>query len=270
MRGVPFEYVHHLVVVPVTLDAGRTARFVLDTGIGVTLLSSSLAAELGRRPGTSTYTGKRMSGQQVTVPLASLPSLALGPAVRTDLQVGVLDLALPPELGVDGFLGLDFFAETPFTVDYEQREVVIESERSLADRRAAGTVVGVRVDRDGPTICVFLRLRVAGGPALDVEVDMGSDELILDRRFAAELGIDLEDGAVRRVDGEDETGHRYSRYFTRLGREIHPEGAPWLSQQEPEVMLQEIVYDGLLGDAFLRNFTVTYDVARAEMIFVRR
>jgi hypothetical protein len=34
-------------------------------------------------------------------------------------------------------------------------------------------------------------------------------------------------------------------------------------------MFQEIVHDGLLGDAFLRSFAVSYDVARAEMIFVR-
>ena len=32
-------------------------------------------------------------------------------------------------------------------------------------------------------------------------------------------------------------------------------------------MFQEIIYDGLIGDRFLRNFTVTYDLPRSRMIF---
>jgi hypothetical protein len=32
-------------------------------------------------------------------------------------------------------------------------------------------------------------------------------------------------------------------------------------------MFQKIIYDGLIGDAFLRNFVVTFDVAAARMIF---
>ena len=32
-------------------------------------------------------------------------------------------------------------------------------------------------------------------------------------------------------------------------------------------MFQEIVCDGLIGDAFLRRFTVTYDVPGGRMVF---
>jgi len=32
-------------------------------------------------------------------------------------------------------------------------------------------------------------------------------------------------------------------------------------------MFQEILYDGLIGDRFLRNFIVTYDLPRSRMIF---
>jgi hypothetical protein len=34
-------------------------------------------------------------------------------------------------------------------------------------------------------------------------------------------------------------------------------------------MVQKIIYDGLVGDAFLRNFIVTYDLQNARMIFAR-
>jgi hypothetical protein len=95
---------------------------------------------------------------------------------------------------------------------------------------------------------------------------MGSDSLILDEALAAPLGIDLGASDVRRVEGVDETGHAYVRSFTRLAGSIHPAGAPELAQPDPEVMFQRIVHDGLVGDAFLRNFVVTYDVAGSRMI----
>lgn len=34
-------------------------------------------------------------------------------------------------------------------------------------------------------------------------------------------------------------------------------------------MFQELSYDGLIGDAFLRNFVTTYDLAHSRMIFAQ-
>jgi hypothetical protein len=34
VSATPFEYVHHLVTVPVVVDGEVETRFVLDTGIG--------------------------------------------------------------------------------------------------------------------------------------------------------------------------------------------------------------------------------------------
>jgi len=69
------------------------------------------------------------------------------------------------------------------------------------------------------------------------------------------------------VDGTDETGHAYTRWFTKLSGEIHLPSAPELAQHAPDVQFQRIIHDGLVGDAFLRRFAVTYDVAGAELIF---
>jgi Aspartyl protease len=77
MSVVPFRYLADLVTVPV-LAGGRPARFVVDTGTGVTLVSESLAARAGCQPDRSAYTGRRMSGHPVTLPLGSLSSLQVG------------------------------------------------------------------------------------------------------------------------------------------------------------------------------------------------
>ena len=129
VSATPFDRIHHLVTVPV-LVGERTARFVLDTGIGLTLLSERLCAAIGCRSGGSTFTGRRMSGQEVTVPLATAPPLAFGGATRRDHVVGIMALdGFPPELGAGGRLPVPGVLRraVPFTVDYAGGVVIVES-----------------------------------------------------------------------------------------------------------------------------------------------
>lgn len=250
---VPFGQAAHLVTVPVRVDGVETT-FVLDSGIGLTLVRDTLGVG---EPNGETYTGTRMSGQEVTIPLGFARSFAFGDEAPREVEVGLLDMSgFPPELDhVGGFLSLAHFAETPVTVDYPGGVV-----------RVGGVVDGVRVPaqvhRDGPAIDMFATFVVPDGREVSLEIDMGSDVLILDERFA-ELG----GAAVRRVDGTDETGNSYTRRFTTLPGLVHPVGAPELAQEDPAVMFQKIVYDGLVGRDYLSRFAVTFDVA-GEALFL--
>jgi hypothetical protein len=264
----PFERIHHLVTVPVAIGE-RTARFVLDTGIGLTLLSERLCAEIGCGTDGSTFTGRRMSGQEVTLPLATAPPLSIGGITRRDHSVGIMALdGFPSELGpVDGFLSLAFFEATAFTVDYARGVVVVESPDAVDERARDGSAVAVRLERDGPAVDAFMQLDLPGNRTVEVEIDMGSDTLILDETLAEPLGVDLHHHGVRRIEDRDETGHAYTRFFTGLTGSIHATEAPSVAQTDPEVMFQRIIYDGLVGDAFLRRFTVTYDLPRGRVVF---
>ena len=44
-------------------------------------------------------------------------------------------------------------------------------------------------------------------------------------------------------------------------------GAPKLAQRDPDVMFQKIIYDGLVGHSFLRNFAVTFDLPNGRVVF---
>ncbi|HZS31294.1 MAG TPA: aspartyl protease family protein [Gaiellaceae bacterium] len=259
---VPFGRIHHLVTVPVRAGEVETT-FVLDTGIGPTLLTESLARQVGCESTGDVFTGSRMSGQEVSLPLARVPSLAFGDLELRDFEVGILDTTgFPPELAeIGGFLSLAFFAEHAFTVDYPAGCIV------LGSAPAGGIPVEIEVERDGPSLDVFLPLTLPGGVEISAEVDMGSDALILDERFAAEVGVDLDAPEVRRVEGTDETGGTFTRWFTTLPGRIEPTGAPELAQAQPDVMFQRIVHDGLVGDAFLRRQPVTYDIRTSTVIF---
>jgi Aspartyl protease len=243
----PFAYIAHLVAVPVLVN-GVEASFVIDSGIGLTLLSQSVADRAGVTTNGATFTGQRMSGQAVTTPLAPVSALRFDELELRDHTVGVFDLDGLPE-GIDGFLSLAFFAETPFTVDYARSEVRLGS--------GEGTVVDVEVDVDGPAVTAFAPLTLPDGRVVRVEVDMGSDELILDDAFAQ--------GELRTVEGTDETGHSYVRRFGTLPGRVSL--GPGLEQDDPKVMFQRIRYDGLIGDDFLSRYAVTFDIPGSRMVF---
>lgn len=83
----------------------------------------------------------------------------------------------------------------------------------------------------------------------------------------AALGIKGNDKGVRHKDGKDETGHVFNRYFTTLNGPVHLPSHSEMKVDSINVMFQKIIYDGLVGQFFLREFIVTYDLKKSEMIF---
>lgn len=266
---IAFTWVRHLVCVPVEVTGAIRARFLLDTGIGVNLLSSKLRTRLAAPPLGRTHVGRRMSGQEVPVPLFRLSSLTLGRHHWEDVVVGELDLgtAAPELAGVDGFLSLGLFENLPFTVRARSQVVELDGRADGTAPSGTATDVPIRIERKGPEVTAFLSLALPHGERAEVEVDTGSDLLILHSRYLARLGIPEEGPTTRSFSGQDETGHRYVRRVARLPGAIHPIGAPGLAQVDAEAIFQEIIYDGLVGGSFLGRYDVSYDLAHSRLRF---
>jgi len=132
-----FDRLQHLITVPVSVN-GIESRFVLDSGIGLTLLRSELAESIRVRPTGASLTGRRMSGQSVTIPLGEAPTMAFAGSSFEQVETGILDMSsFPDELaGIGGFLSLAFFADRPLTVDYGRGVVIVETRETVAARYA--------------------------------------------------------------------------------------------------------------------------------------
>ena len=107
MSEVSFDKLQHPVTVPVSVN-GIESRFVLDSGIGLTLLRSELAESIGARPSGASFTGRRMSGQSLTIPLGEVPTMTLSGSTFEQVEVGIFDMSsFPAELaGIGGFCPL--------------------------------------------------------------------------------------------------------------------------------------------------------------------
>lgn len=280
-ESIPFQYLPgsddgliqgHLISIPVTVGSGIPSRFILDTGIGVDLISTRLAQKL-KVPSTGmAYTGERMSGQQVEVPLSYLGNLTVGTAQQKFGTVGVWDFKgflpdTPAFADIDGFVGLRFFQHRPFTLDYREKQLILETPLTLQSRLEAGIVVPLEIDDDQNTsLTVFAPLQVVGAGPAKVEVDTGSDSLILHRRFMTSLGIPESGPGIRVVEAKDETNFAFTRWFTRLPGNVRLNGEARLEQPGGRVMFQQIIHDGLIGDDFLKHFIVTFDLSHSRLI----
>ena len=117
---VPLEHGLGVWVAPVVLNDSHTARFLVDTGSSVTVVSPRLAANLGvpEGPGASPVELHTLGGRTAG-PAAILRSLRVGDLELRDAPVVLHD----PGPGLDGILGNTFLSRYRVTVDADRRQL---------------------------------------------------------------------------------------------------------------------------------------------------
>jgi predicted aspartyl protease len=252
---VPFDRLQHLVRVPVQLG-GDDYFFLVDTGIGVTVVSSAIAERADVTPTPEFMTGQRMSGQEIRAPLVRLPRLSVDNHEADGILACVADFGD----GFAGIIGPDFYAG---------RTLVVDSDAMTLTFGDAATAVGYEIPleckREGYAVSAFATVVLPSGREVTVEVDTGSDSLILDTRFAADCGVDLDGPGVTTKTGTDETGYHWTRRWATVDGSVHLTAAPQTAQGAPQVMFQDIIYDGLIGTDYLNRYRFTIDFDGSRM-----
>lgn len=141
--------------------------------------------------------GKRMSGQEIRVPLVRLPRLDLGGHVLPNVTAGIAAFGAPEENGFDGIVGLDLLGCLPLTIDPFAHSVRLGAVTTVPE---SATVVPVRLSRDGPAVEMRADLRLPDGRVIEIEVDTGSGSTILNSRFMTACGVDGDEQNGRTVE----------------------------------------------------------------------
>lgn len=239
---------------------GIPHRFLLDTGIGVNVVSTATAEHLGLKPVGQSFAGRRMSGQKVEAELVHLPPVSVADRVLTHQVAVVADL---DESGgspaFSGILGLTGFAEIPITVDPGRRTI------EFGEIGGAEFCVPLEIQRDGPSTTPFAHLTLPSGDVVDVEVDTGSGCLILDLSLLRRGAVSPA-GELQVTTGVDETGYHWQRRTGVLQGSVAFAAAPASRQHGPRVLFQEIIHEGLIGADYLDRFRYTVDVKRAQLL----
>lgn len=221
----------------------RSLPFLFDTGGGGTIFTPGAAEEVGCAP-FGRATGFRHDGQAIHARRCAPLTLLVDGWAAPAREMWVFDLMslLPdgvPELG--GLVALSTFDGLPITLDLGAARMVVESPASLRARTAGMAEVPLRESRQagGAMLDVFFPFDADGGPVW-MELDSGSTGPVwIAPHAAAQLGLDLSTDEPRPVT------LRLQGY----------------GPIEVQAQQKEMIYDGLLNAAFLRDLRITVDLA---------
>jgi hypothetical protein len=235
-------FIGRLVTVDAIAGVG-TARLILDTGGGDTVISPDMAERLGCTP-SGRSVGFRMSGERVEFELCPAVTLEIGGVPFEHEQIAVWDIGavLPEDVpAVDGVLSLKTFARQPITLRLAERLLTLESHASLAAQTAEMSLVRSRIatGADGDVLTVLVR---GTAPARAwYLLDSGNLDLVQAAPHVAEAarpGAETwEDTLV--LDG--------------------------LQGEPASFRAHDIIYDGVLSEEFMRRWVWSFDLERGRV-----
>jgi hypothetical protein len=208
------------------------------------VLAPELAAAAGCAP-AGRVTGFRHDGGRLDAPRCGPARLAIGGRER-QLETAIFDLAALGLPGIGGLVSLASFEGEAFTIDLAARELVLESDASLAARIAGMKEMTARAGRQagGAALDLFVAVHSPQGE-LWLELDSGNaGPLRLAPHALAQLGIDLT------ADSPDAPA-TIDLDFAGLG------------PTSVQAIRSELIYDGLVNARFFLGHVVTFDLRSA-------
>jgi Aspartyl protease len=245
-----------MVILPATVGGTISAHVIFDTGAGLDILAPSLIEKVHGKP-AGQFTGFRMTGERLDIPLFIVPELSVGPMEKKNALVGSWDVL--DKLHLDGIVSLNDFREQPVTFDFVNKVVIFETADSLAQRRGAETSVPVRFDdQRGITLDVFADFLIGDQPA-QCEIDTGSPSATVSSRYMERLGIEKDGKGVRKIERRTVAGGMQTRYDTPLPQ-ISLAAAPQISLAPAPASFSDIIYDCVVGLDFWSGRALTVDI----------
>ncbi len=267
---IPFEYRAGHIRLPVTINGGKKAQFILDSGSSANILHKPVVGELnlpvvGRLPA-------RGVGGFENVELVKTDSLSIGELTLYNQVAGCLDLSLLAGASAQsghfgGLLGHDFLSRFPVLISYRNSVLTVFNPDSFEPLQG-GIEVAFHLTMLVPTV----RGELNGIPG-DFIVDLGNAfGLIIHQEFAQanELEKKLDDirdnlRSLGGVGGSFGGKSAYAATF-KVGdiliqslRVILPDSSSGLAGS------RELA--GNIGNLILENFDLLFDYRNSRVIF---
>jgi clan AA aspartic protease (TIGR02281 family) len=122
---VDFSQVNGQIVVPITLNDHVRAKVLVDTGAGITVLSTALADELGLEIEAGKTVTLRTMAMDIQAQLGKLDSIQVGNIKKYDFPVVVTDLPRGEQSNFNGILGMDFMNNYTIRIDNKSLQIAL-------------------------------------------------------------------------------------------------------------------------------------------------
>ena len=216
--SIPFELLgsgHILIKAKVNNIEGN---FIFDTGAGLNLLTKKFADKVTNLKKTDGfYTGHRATGEAIVSDLWDSELLEIGGFTSKTQKFTTIDMEFP----VDGLISLLPFKETPFTIDYKNKILVLETEKSLKKLAKTGISLPIQISENlEKTLTFATYIKVNDKLNLQMNMDSGAGFGVFrfNTRYMEKLGVDSTkvEKKYRASDFKPTEGNNY--YFTNLAK----------------------------------------------------
>ncbi len=247
------------IIVSLKVNDTIPANFILDTGAGVTVMSSSFfnkisstAKEIGF------FTGFRHDGDRLDGELYSINSIELGGFEQTN----IIGAVYPPldEYGIEGLLSMTFFRKKAFTIDYQNQKLRLLSKAEVDDIASNYKSVPISLHQKGDaSLDISIPVCVDNKITVNAEFDTGSGHelFLLNPYYMNHLGLDS-----TRVPSNTYTTpiqkRRLKDYSSPLELTICNSNQPAVSKT---VLFREgLIYEALIGSGLFKDKSITIDI----------
>lgn len=272
---VPFELHANLVVIPLKINASDTLRFLLDTGLGTTLLTdTTVFRQLGIKP----------IRQIELLGLGDGPSIQAQVLIDVKLQVGKAaayhqnliyvssdQLNLSDYVGtkIQGVLGYELFSNLVVTIDYAKQRLILTQAENYRYKKRAGIRFPIALIDNKPYLQAAEIQSKKGPIANRLLLDSGAGHVL----FLENSGVDssLFQFSAKPVNlGKGLNG----AIMGKMGRVPELRLGPWTWSNVPAAFpISKFLKDtshvqgGSLGGEFFRRFVVTFHYLDQYVVF---
>jgi predicted aspartyl protease len=264
-QAVPFKYRSRHLFIPARIgDRGREVLFLIDSGASMTVIDSSIAAQMGlplegRMPGAG-------AGGMTDFTLTRMPGFSIAGiefSEQTAISFPVAGLLRQfDETEIGGILGYDFLSRFITKIDYERELISFFEPDSLAPRVGETTLEAPLVHN---IFSLPVTIDAAAGAFL---LDTGANSSLVMGGFAEKnslvAGRRTLDMAIRGAGGDEKAA--LCRFDSlRIGGVTIVNPVLAITSSKKGISAIESV-NGIVGNDILERFTVTLDYKRQQVL----
>jgi len=226
---------------------GKQGLFMFDTGGGVSYIDPAFARSIGCDP-WGQISGFMLTGQRLDMQRCDGLKFDVAGRSLAAPTAGVFDIGkfMPPDAPhIDGSIGLDVFAGQSITLSLANKQLTVESPKTLASRIKNGKEVPIRLVREaeGVALSVVVGVPTSKGMAW-MELDSGNGGAhVIGKHLASIMSLDPE-----KKEPQETT--------FQIAGGVKVDG--------PVRVNPTLTMDGNIGTRFMINWDLTLDLARGR------
>lgn len=279
---IPFHVINNLIVVPLSINGSDTLRFVLDTGVGSTLITEfPNGTEIGFNYLRTVKISGLGEGESIDVLYSPNNTLEFGKAVgrQQDILVmteDVFKLSSLLGISVHGLIGFAVFKDLIVEIDYDEKRLILHEYHKYIDkyrdkqRNKNWTSVPLSIYKQKPYIDVTIDQKDGTSTEVKLLLDSGASHGMA-LYYSANKDIFLPEQRIRSFLGSGISGeiNGYLAKIEALKIDDNVMKDVVASYPDEEGIKKALLYsdrDGSIGAEVMKRFKFFFNYRDSSMI----